>query len=195
MARTNYRDGINTPEQNERAILSHIIDNYSELRPNQIAAIMATFKNECAFNSMAHNRSEDSYGLCQWRGDRLDNLRAFARDQGKSADDPTVQIHFMMHEMGIARNGQELSTRHGGGSEREAGERLLAARNIDDAISAMARFERYLGWNTDGYRETRERLADANTFLPGVQVAVADDTRHGPGFGRGQAGLHPDVFA
>lgn len=65
----------------------------------QAAGVAGNMMQESTFNPKAVNSSSGASGLFQWLGGRRNSLVKFASSQGKSWEDPTVQMEFMMHEL------------------------------------------------------------------------------------------------
>lgn len=83
-----------------------------------------------------NDRGMPSGGTAQWRGDRLRNLKEFARQQGKEWTDRGVQQQFLRHEL-LGSGGL------GGGREAAAYRRIKAAGTRQEALYAhVAGFER-----------------------------------------------------
>ena len=98
-------------------------------------------------------------GLAGWRDPepgkgRRTNLRAFASQRGKPAEDFGVQLEFLDHELRT--------------SEGSVGNRLRDAKTPEDAAHIFVDFERPWGWkqgdptNASGYRN---RLNDARRLM------------------------------
>ncbi|WP_281354919.1 phage tail tip lysozyme [Chelativorans xinjiangense] len=109
--------------------------------PVQASAIVGAGMQESGsgLNPNAVGDNGTAHGIFQWRGDRLDNLKAFAKRNNADWRDFDTQLRFADFEL---RN-----------NEVEAGRRLKGAQNVEQAAFAMAGFERPRGWqgweNTD----------------------------------------------
>ncbi len=69
---------------------------YSEVAA---AAVMGNIEQESGFNTSAVNSSSGASGLCQWLGDRLENLKKFAKDRGVEWTDEETQILYLIGEL------------------------------------------------------------------------------------------------
>lgn len=164
-----------SPEQTKAQMMQHLYAEYPQLKPHQIAAIVATAKHESDFRPNQNTGdSGTAFGLFQHRGARQEALRKFAKAHGKDASDPLLQVDFAMHEMGIAKKGQALAA--GAGSEKRAGQKFLRAGTLDEAVVGMAHFERYRGYKDLG-GETGRRLTTAQQYMPAI---VATRRPHHP---------------
>lgn len=74
-----------------------------------------------------------SFGLAQWRGSRLTNLKTFAAAKGKDWTDTDVQLDFL---------DEELRGKQGDAGAARAGKELEQAQTVDQAAEAMMHFER-----------------------------------------------------
>lgn len=135
---------------------------------NEFASgLVGQFAQESGFNTRALNRGDgndgsDSVGMGQWNGKRARALRQFAADQGRPWDDFELQLDFAMHE---------LST-----SEKAVGNRLRAARSVEEATAAAIGYERPQGWtpqNPRGGHGWANRLAAAQSVYGAASVAPA----------------------
>lgn len=163
---------LNTADGRKAAIMEHLTRHY-DLNPNAVKAMLATMKHESNFDPTNNTGDKGTaFGVCQWREDRQSNLKKYAAAHGKPATDLLTQVDFAMHEMGIPKRGQQLEKGFGAGSEAEAGQKLLGATTLSQAIMAMAGFERYKGYkSTEG--ETADRLATAHDYSATVMTAFA----------------------
>lgn len=83
-----------------------------------------------------NDRGKPSGGVAQWRGNRLRNLQAFARERGQDWRSTELQQQFLRHEL-IGSGG------NGGGSENRAYQRIKAAGTRQQALYAhVSGFER-----------------------------------------------------
>lgn len=97
--------------------------------PHAAAALAGHMLQESGGNPSAVNQGEGANGLLQWRLDRWDNLQKFAKDQGKSPNDPNVQLDFV---------GQEFA-----GPEKKAGAAFLSAPDLPSASAALKPYIRF----------------------------------------------------
>lgn len=94
--------------------------------------------------------------IAQWRGERLANLEAFARSQGRPLDLDT-QIDFLIHE---GRSGLDA------GAARWYKQAVEGRGNLADATAAFAHFERPQGYTSNnpyGIATFEKRLNHANS--------------------------------
>lgn len=110
--------------------------------PPQAAALAGHMLQESGGNPAAVNPQEGANGLMQWRLDRWNGLQDFAKSQGKSPNDPEVQLDFV---------GKELA-----GPEKKAGAAFLAAPDVASASAALKPYIRF------GDDSAGTRLANAN---------------------------------
>jgi hypothetical protein len=111
------------------------------LKDVQIAGVLGVWQQESTLNSNAeeHGSAGQGVGLAQWSRDRLKGggwgpgrkakLFAYANSKGKSWKDTDLQLDFFMMELK--------------GAESRAGNVLLNATTIDDAIHGMKLYERF----------------------------------------------------
>jgi len=100
-----------------------------------------------------------AFGVFQWRGDRLSNLKQFAGKQGKDWKDLATQIDFAAWE------GQ-----NGDAGARRAWAELQSATTLEDAVAAWMHFERPQGYsasNPRGGHGYGNRLAAARRIAGG----------------------------
>lgn len=83
---------------NEKEIYEYLTQ---ELDYSTAAAcgIMANIWCESSFKPTAYNSAGGSYGLCQWLGGRLSNLRSFCKEHGYDASSIKGQLEFLNHEL------------------------------------------------------------------------------------------------
>lgn len=70
--------------------------------PEQASAIVGNLQVESGLNTNAvgdKNLSTPSFGIAQWRENRLYNLKKFARKNNKSINDLDTQLWFILHEL------------------------------------------------------------------------------------------------
>ena len=97
--------------------------------PHAAAALAGHMLQESGGNPSAVNPGEGANGLMQWRLDRWENLQNFAKAQGKSPNDPDVQLDFV---------GKELA-----GPEKKAGAAFLSAPDLPSASAALKPYIRF----------------------------------------------------
>lgn len=121
------------------------------------AGLVGNFAQESGFNTKAINPGDgvdgsNSIGIAQWNSNRARNLHRFAASQGRPVDDWQLQLDYAMHELGT--------------TEKAAGDRLRAARTVEEATAAAIGFERPAGWsaaNPRGGHGWQNRLAAAQS--------------------------------
>lgn len=121
------------------------------------SGVVGNFAQESGFNTKAINPGDgvdgsNSIGIGQWNSDRARNLHRFAAAQGRPVDDWQLQLDFTMHELNS--------------TEKSAGDRLRAARTVEEATAAFIGFERPAGWsaaNPRGGHGWQNRLAAAQS--------------------------------
>jgi hypothetical protein len=86
----------------------------------QAAGIVGNLMQESSLNSGANNESEGSFGLAQWRLDRLANLKKFATANRKPITDPYLQLDFLMHELNTTEKKANLALRSATSAEESA---------------------------------------------------------------------------
>lgn len=103
----------------------------------QAAALLGNMEQESSFRTKAYNANEGAAGMIQWRLERLDNLKMFAKAKGTDWHDADTQMDFIVWEM-----------KH---TESAAGERFLKATTISEANNALKAYIRY----GDNSKDTR----------------------------------------
>jgi hypothetical protein len=98
--------------------------------PEHVARGFAmNFADESGFDPMAVGDNGNAFGLAQWNGPRKAALEAFAASSGKSADDPNVQLDYLMAELQ--------------GPEAAAWSKIVGAPDANSAAAAVLNhFER-----------------------------------------------------
>ena len=123
---------------------------------NLAAGIAANAGSESSFDPAAHNKAgggQGAHGLFQWRGSRLDALRAEAEKRGVDPTDTDLQLDFMMMEMGgLDPQSRNIQRDTAGMSAAESGEHF---RRV---------FERP-GEDASGYARTGKYAAEIDTYL------------------------------
>lgn len=100
-------------------------------QPHQAAGIVGNLLAESGLNSGVFGDHGTAGGLGQWRGERLTGLQRFAAATGNNWKDFNTQLAFV---------DRELRT-----TEKSAGDKLMAAKNVSDANAAMITYERPQG--------------------------------------------------
>lgn len=120
----------------------------------QAAAIVGNLQQESGLSVEAVGDSGTAFGLAQWRGERFENLKRFAQARGLDARTKEAQLDFIDHELRT--------------SEKEAGDMLANARNLEEATAAFISFERPRGWtkaNPRGGDAFDKRLRYAASYV------------------------------
>ena len=136
--------------------------------------------------------------IAQWRGERLANLEAFARSQGRPLDLDT-QIDFLVYE---GRSGLDA------GAARWYKQAVSGQGNLADAVAAFAHFERPQGYTSNnpyGIATFEKRLGHASNVAGlaghvgaatmGSSARPAGQGLPTPAAGNGVYGLNPFVPA
>lgn len=97
--------------------------------PHQAAALAGHALQESGGNPNDVNQGEGAHGLLQWRLDRWQGLQDFAKSQGKSPNDPNVQMDFVGKEMA--------------GPESKSSQGFLNSGNVTDASAALKPYIRF----------------------------------------------------
>lgn len=106
------------------------------LNPNAAAGLVGNLQAESGLDPQAYNAAERAGGVAQWRGARLDALKAYARATGGTPDDFQTQLGFMAHELGS--------------SEAPAAQALAQASDPASATAAATAYLRPAGWTPGG---------------------------------------------
>ena len=146
----------------EQKVMERLINEH-DFSPEQAAGVVGNLNRESKLRTGALNPGDgtdgsDSIGIAQWNSTRAQNLKKFARSQGKSYKSLNLQTDFIVHEL-------KGSGGNGGGSESAAWNRLETSGNSTDAASAFATYERFRNYNVAGNQETRERQSEAKRIL------------------------------
>ena len=70
------------------------------VKPNVAAGIVGNLYKESGLNPNAVGDNGTAYGVAQWRGDRLSNLKKYASNRGRSHSDLDTQLDFILDEQG-----------------------------------------------------------------------------------------------
>lgn len=133
--------------------------------PAQAAGIVGNFIQESGpgLDTGASGDQGTALGIGQWRGKRLDRLKAFAEEQGKPVEDFETQLRFADYEL---KN-----------HETKAYKQLQAAKTVPDATAAMISYERPQGWtanNPQGGHGWENRLEHAMALVGGSASPQGD---------------------
>ncbi len=125
--------------------------------PHQAAAIVGNMRAESRFDPTITGDRGTAYGAMQWRGSRQADLDRFAAERGGTRADPKIQLAFYDWEL---RN-----------TEKRAGERLRAAKDLTEATNAVVSSLRpggYTAANPAGSMHYDRRMAYAQSVLGGA---------------------------
>lgn len=125
--------------------------------PHQAAAIVGNMRAESRFDPTITGDRGTAYGSMQWRGSRQADLDRFAATRGTTRADPQTQLAFYDWEL---RN-----------TERRAGDRLRASRDLTEATDAVVSSLRpggYTPGNPAGSMHYDRRTAYAQSVLGGA---------------------------
>ena len=80
----------------------------------QASGIVGNLQVESGFNPNIQgdtNLSTPSVGIAQWREGRLENLKRFAQENGRSWNDLNVQLSFIIHELRTTHKNADMLIR------------------------------------------------------------------------------------
>lgn len=137
----------------------------------QAAGIVGNLDHESGFNTSASGDNGTAFGIAQWRGERLDALKAYAASQGKPITDLQTQLQFVDKELNS--------------TEGKAHEKLLAAKSTDEAAKAFIDYERPQGFGTANPHGLSNRIGlarsasgeAASAESPSVSVALTNNNK------------------
>lgn len=115
-----------------------------------------------------------AFGIFQWRGERLANLKKFAADKGADPQDMQTQLEFARWE---GESGADPGA-------RRAWQELMVAETPEAAVAAWMHFERPQGYtaaNPAGGHNYKGRLAYARQLL-GLPTSSGDELMSDPRF-------------
>lgn len=78
-------------------VVTYFLDNGFTL--NQSIGVAGNIQAESNFNSLASGDSGTAFGIAQWRGSRLENLKKYAADRNQNMNDFNVQLAFILYEL------------------------------------------------------------------------------------------------
>jgi hypothetical protein len=151
--------------------------------PAQVAGIIGNLQHESSLDPNAVGDNGTSFGLAQWRGDRLNALHDFAAKNGSDPADIPTQIGFLHKELQ--------------GPESTAREALTAATTPGEAATAFMHFERPKGYSVDnpaGGLGANARINNAIAFAGGEPLGTADYSRVRRPVGTALAGGPPGIL-
>lgn len=118
------------------------------LTPHIAAGIVGNLIVESGLDPTAVGDNGSAYGLAQWRLDRRDNLKKFAKERGKDISDFDTQLEFLWHELN--------------GNYKQVLNKLLGAR---DATQATDIFMRGYERPNPTYAHFKRRAAYTNSLI------------------------------
>jgi len=110
----------------EKIFNFYIANGYT---PEQAAGFIGNFFAESNLNPEALNPNDlgkPAFGLAQWRGDRLDNLKSWSAGRGLDYRTLKAQLQFSLHELS--------------GSERSAGGKIKKAATARESAYVITRY-------------------------------------------------------
>ena len=118
-------------------IVNSLIDkSNNKIKPEQASAIVGHLIAESKLIPSKINSKdlgEISGGLGQWRDDRFDNLKQFARKQGKTWNNLDTQVDFLLHELN--------------NNYSDVYNNLLNTNNPVDASKIWSYYEKFAGYD------------------------------------------------
>lgn len=171
-ANVSYRDysgeavkKLSNAEQkgNVRYIMKYLIER-GGMTVEQAAGVAGHLLAESSVNPGSRNpndRGKESYGLAQWRDDRLARLRQFASSRGRPINDMDTQLDYLLYELQS--------------NEAKAGSLLRGSQTVNDSAANFAQFERYQYFDQPGNNETSKRIAFAHEAYRLFTGSTADD--------------------
>ena len=157
-------------EGNERIVAEYLLDK--GLDEVQVAAIIGNMYQESGVNPALVNKDSGAFGLCQWLGNRLDDLRALCDERGAPYTDISVQLDFFWDEFTMARAD--------GWSFRSNYDDFMACLNDDQLETAVEIFARHFErcnpdeMNLPRRNEHARRVLDALRTGGGAIAGVGD---------------------
>lgn len=127
------------------------------------AGVLGNIQQESSFNTGAVNPKTGAYGIGQWLGSRLTNLKKYAKSKGKSYKDLNVQMEYLYKELSGADSTTKSKLKKYGGLSG------LKKMNVSDAVKAfenafersggdsMSKRQKYAKSNYDKYKGTSSK--------------------------------------
>lgn len=132
----------------------------------QSSAIVGNFMQESMLNPKAVNKSSGAYGVAQWLGPRLDNLKQYAASKGKPTDDLGVQLDFLWVEL----TGPEKASLNAIKKENDLKQAVLTWENTFERADGANLTERY------NYAKTVYDKLGKNADQSGTPVTSTDSS-------------------
>lgn len=136
------------------------------IAPNMIYGAMGNIQQESGFNPQAYNKGEDAFGIMQWRGDRLENLKRYAKKNGKDYSDIRTQAEFALWEKGVDAKGNPNDPHEYNQWQKVQGETVSdLARGFDSHV------ERSSGEHVDSRVAYAEAFARGEAFPTSITAS------------------------
>lgn len=117
-------------------VIANFLRDEIGLRNSAISAVLYTIQNKCSFSPIASFDGGSSFGICQWNGTRLDNLKKYCEENVLDCNTVTAQLRFMKEE--LTNDYPELL------------ESLLVSSNTEaGTVRAEKAFEKYCDMDRD----------------------------------------------
>lgn len=155
--------GFNSPPQAAKTAVDFFTSR--GWSPAQAQGIVGNLIHESGLNPNAVHDNNTGLGIAGHRLERLDAMRAFAKERGKPVTDYQTQLEFI---------DQELRT-----TEGKAGAAVRAATTPEQAAAAFINFERPLGYDPNDPTKAHgysNRVAQAVRLAGGTVPATPGDT-------------------
>jgi hypothetical protein len=161
--REKTRLGFNAPPQAAKTAVDFFTSR--GWSPAQAQGIVGNLIHESGLNPNAVHDNNTGLGIAGHRLERLDAMKAFAKERGKPVNDYQTQLEFI---------DQELRT-----TEGKAGDKLRAAATPEQAAAAFINFERPLGYDPNDPTKAHgysNRVAQAVRLAGGAVPTTPGDT-------------------
>lgn len=83
--------------QEQRESIAYLKEKIA-LTPVQLTSVVSYIETESGFDPSLES-STGSFGLCQWSGNRYDNLKEFSKKAGSNISNLTLQLDFIIEEL------------------------------------------------------------------------------------------------
>ena len=150
--------GTGTLEGNEMIVATYLREK--GLNATGIAAIIGNMVQESGVNPSSLNGSSGAFGLCQWLGGRLQNLKSLCSSRGKPATDMQCQLDHLWNELTYVSSGGWSLT-----SDWDEFQSLSNAGSLEQAVELFCRhFER----PGEGEMNLARRISEARRALDAI---------------------------
>lgn len=140
--------------RSKSSVANKLFDKLSTigLKPHQIAGVIGSLTGESGdeLSSVALNPTSKAFGIAQWLGSRLTDLKEFGKKQGRDFKNEDIQIDFLLHE--ITNTYEKKVVPH-----------LLKAKTSEEAARIWTNIYERPG-HTETEKVLRRRLANARSF-------------------------------